>query len=148
MEKIRVDMRALKREAEEKGKDIKMHWPVAKKKDYWALVEKASAFRDEFVNTFTAAQGAFLEALGFQRKNLEARGALADIYWAEFLRAEQNGNHIEIVRYEGLVKQYNDGQYDARLKGDGSLSISTRFYPCRCLTEGRLVKPDDLDIMG
>jgi len=86
--------------------------------------------------------------LTFERKSPEARAALADLYWDQYLREEEAGDEAEMIHYEALVREYNDGQFDARLKGDGTLAISTRHFPCRCLTEGRMVAPDEMDVMG
>jgi formylglycine-generating enzyme required for sulfatase activity len=148
MEKFRVELDAARKEAEEKGKDIKPHWPVEKKRESWALQEKVKKLRRQGVERFTEAGNTFQEALGFERKNPEARAGLADLYWTQYVREEEAGDEAEMIHHEALVRQYNDGQYDAKLKGDGTLAISTRVFPCRCLTEGRTVKPDEMETMG
>ena len=55
-----------------------------------------------------------------------ARAALADLYWDQYLREEKAGRAAEIRRNLGLVRQYQDGQYDRRLKGDGTLAFTSR----------------------
>jgi formylglycine-generating enzyme required for sulfatase activity len=130
--------------AEERKKEVKHHWPVEKKKGAWALQDKVLTLRDDLVKVFSDAQVAFHEALGFERKNPEARAGLAEMYWDQFLRVEEAEIREEMVLYERLLLQYDDGHYEARLKGDGTLAISTRRFPCRCLTEGRMVTPEEL----
>ncbi len=144
MTTAREELEAARKEAEEKGKEVKPHWPVEKKKAFWAAQEKAEKLHRRSVERFTEAVNAFQEALGFERGNPEARAALADLYWEKYLREEEGGDEAERIHYEGLVRQYNDGQYDARLKGDGTLTISTTYFPCNCLTEGRMVSPEAL----
>jgi len=145
MEKLRAEVKEAEKEAEEAGKEIKPHWPVEKKEGFWAAQDRVKKLRREIVETFTETGNTFQEALGFERRNPEARAALADLYWDQYLREEEGGDESEMIHYEGLVRQYNDGQYDARLKGDGTLTISTRNYSCRCLAEGRMVTPEELE---
>jgi len=135
MGKLRLDLEAARKEAKEKGKDVRPHWPVEKKEEFWSVQEKVKAFKRQLVETFTEVGNTFQEALTFERRNPEARAALADLYWDQYLREEEAGDEAEMIRYEGLVRTYNDGQYDAKLKGDGTLTIATRHYPCSCLTE-------------
>jgi serine/threonine protein kinase len=148
MEKARADMKALEKEAEEKGKEIKPHWPVEKKAGFWAAQDRVREHRRLIIDLFTEAGAAFHAALEFERGNKEARAALAGLYWNQYLREEEAGDRNEMIHYEALVREYNDGQYDARLKGDGTLTVSTKYFPCRCLTEGRTVRPDEMEVMG
>ncbi|MHC4778108.1 MAG: protein kinase domain-containing protein [Planctomycetota bacterium] len=142
------ELEAARKEAEEKGKEIKPYWPLEKKDAFWTAQEKVRGLQGEIIDLFMEAGAAFQGALEFERVNTEARAALADLYWDQYMREEEAADEAEMRRYEALVRQYNDGQYDARLKGEGTLTISTRHYPCRCLTEGRTVKPGDMEVMG
>jgi serine/threonine protein kinase/formylglycine-generating enzyme required for sulfatase activity len=144
MGKMRSDLEFARKEAEEKGKDIKPHWPVEKKEEFWSVQEKVKTLRRRLVETFTEVGNSFQEALTFERRNPDARASLADLYWDQYMREEESGDEAEMIRYEGLVRTYNDGQYDAKLEGDGTLTIATQHYPCRCLTEGRMVSPEEL----
>jgi serine/threonine-protein kinase len=131
--RMREEVKDIEKQAKEKAKGIKPHWPVEKKKNAWNLQDRVKSLRDDYVRAFSEAQGVFQEALGFERDNVDARAALADIYWDQFLREEQAENRSEMVLYMSLVRQYNDGQYDVKLKGDGTLSLRTQKYPCSCL---------------
>ncbi len=144
MEKARAETQALEEAAGAKEKEIKPHWPAEMKEAFWALQEKAKALQCDVVKGFAAASGSFQAALEFERGNKEARAALADHYWQQYVREEEAGNRSEMIHYEALVREYNDGQYDARLKGDGTLSVWTRHYPCHCLIDGRMVSPEEL----
>ncbi|MHC5079736.1 MAG: bifunctional serine/threonine-protein kinase/formylglycine-generating enzyme family protein [Planctomycetota bacterium] len=148
LEAARREREALEREAEEKERPIEPHWPVEKKRDVWRLRERIETLREVSVQLFTRAGAAFQEALGFERNNAAARSALADLYWDMVIREEASGDRYGTVLYENLVRQYNDGQYDEKLKGDGTLAVSTRTYPCPCLSEGREVHPDEMQLLG
>jgi serine/threonine protein kinase/formylglycine-generating enzyme required for sulfatase activity len=145
MAKIRDDIERTAKEVEELGQAVKPHWPVEKKSEFWAMQKKGTHLKRQLVETFTEVGNTFGEALTLERLNPEARAALANLYMAQYLREEEDGDEAEMIRYEGLVRRYNDGQCDATLKGDGTLIIATRHYPCLCLTEGRMVSPQELE---
>ncbi|MHC5040219.1 MAG: serine/threonine-protein kinase, partial [Planctomycetota bacterium] len=116
METMRIRLKALEAEAEAEAKKTQRPWPVERKRRAWALEKDVKDLRRDVVKTFGRAASTLQEALGFERKNPQARAALADLYWAQFLREEEKGDRNQMVYFEGLVRQYNDGQYDARLK--------------------------------
>jgi formylglycine-generating enzyme required for sulfatase activity len=148
MERLRVEVKEAENAADKASQEIMPFWPIEKKEGFWAALKQLRKMRDDVVKSFSDAQGAFQEALGFERRNPEARAALADMYWAQYLRREETRHRAEMVLYDALVRQYNDGQYDERLKGDGTLAVTTRHYACPCLTKGRWVAPDEMDAMG
>ncbi|MHC5040613.1 MAG: SUMF1/EgtB/PvdO family nonheme iron enzyme, partial [Planctomycetota bacterium] len=145
---LRAELKAAESEREAVEKEVMSYWPIEKKKRLWALHDRIQTHRQQTLDLFTEAEVTFQSALEFERGNEKARAALADLYWNRFQREEEADREAEMRKYERLVRQYNDGQYDARLKGDGTLNISTRRFPCRCLTEGRRVEPDELVIRG
>ncbi|MHC5036223.1 MAG: bifunctional serine/threonine-protein kinase/formylglycine-generating enzyme family protein [Planctomycetota bacterium] len=145
---IRAQLLTLREEAKTLTGQLKPHWPVKKKKALWDIEEKIKAFEDEKIRTFTRAGTAFQTALGFVRGHAEARAGLADLYWDQYLREEEADNRSEMIRYENLVREYNDGLYDALLKGDGTLAVETRAYPCSCLSAGRRVLSDEMNVLG
>ncbi len=155
MNMLKAEAEAAKKEAVDRSKGLKPHWPVEKKAGFWEAQARMGRLRDEIVRTFTAAGRAFQASLEFERGNREARAALADLYWNRYVEEEHavgrgspgagsGGNLSGMIHYEALVREYNDGQYDALLKGDGTLSVSTRRFPCRCLLDGRVVNPGEL----
>jgi len=148
METLRADLKKKKEEIEQNGKKVKTFWPTRDKEPFWALEDEADRLQREIVHAFTEAGNRFQEALGFERENAHARAAIADLYWDRFLREEEGGDEAELLHCEEMVRQYDDGRYAARLEGDGTLSVSTRCFPCRCLTEGRWVEPDEMDVLG
>ncbi len=124
--------------------EVRPHWPLDRKKELWDLEEKFQSLSDESVSTYARAGRALQAALEFDRDNPDARAALADMYWRQFLFEEDKGNRKEMLFCENLAREYNDGRYDEKIRGDGTLSVSARSYPCRCLLDGRFVAPDEL----
>jgi formylglycine-generating enzyme required for sulfatase activity len=84
----------------------------------------------------------------------EVRNALLEHLWVRFLEAEEEKEKHESVRLLSMVElhdrmPYLDGRKRSqimreRIKGDGTLTITSRHYPCPCLTEGRMVSPQEL----
>ncbi|MHC5039582.1 MAG: formylglycine-generating enzyme family protein, partial [Planctomycetota bacterium] len=145
---MRADLRLLEEQLQEKEEALKPFWPPEKKGEYWKLHDRVVALREEITRTFSKAGRAFQTALEFERANPDARASLADLYWEAYLREEEGGNRSGMILYENLVREYNDGQYDARLKGDGTLSVATRIFPCSCLVEGRPFQSPTLHLIG
>jgi serine/threonine protein kinase/formylglycine-generating enzyme required for sulfatase activity len=124
---------------------VQSFWPVDQKRDLWALEERVRSLREEVIRNFTRASTTLQAAFEFEPGNPEAREALAAMFWDQFQREEEAGDGVEMVRYENLVREYDDGQHAALLQGDGTLAIESRAYPCPCLTEGRTVLPEELE---
>ncbi|GEM_PF-570673 len=133
----------LARLGEERAR-VKSHWPVEKKRVLWSLETKTGQLQEEIASTFSRAATTFQAAFEFEPRHPEARAALADMYWEQFRREEEGGNRAEMAIYENFVREYNDGRYDEKLKGDGTLAVSTKRFPCRCLLDGRRVSPPEL----
>ncbi|MCU0723641.1 MAG: SUMF1/EgtB/PvdO family nonheme iron enzyme, partial [Planctomycetes bacterium] len=130
------------------AKQVRPFWPPEQKAEWWDAQERERRLGRDVVRTFGEAAAAFQEALGFERDNREARGELADLYWDQFALEEEAGDEGRMLYFEGLVRKYNDGQFDAKLKGDGTLSVAAQAYPCRCLLDGRAVRPDEFGAPG
>ncbi|MHC5036407.1 MAG: protein kinase domain-containing protein [Planctomycetota bacterium] len=132
----------------EKLENVKSTASVERKREVWRLQDRVEKLDEAIIRAFGKAAAAFQEALGFERKNPSARAALADLYWDQYQREEEKGDRGQMVYFESLVREYNDGRYDALLKGDGSLAVTTRAYPCPCMAHGRRIKSKDMEHMG
>jgi serine/threonine protein kinase/formylglycine-generating enzyme required for sulfatase activity len=148
MEEMRREVGEVEEKEKEARGKIEQHWPVEKKRDWWELVGRVRDLRREIVRSFGEASTAFQEALGFERGNRRARAGLADLYWNQYLREEEAGNEGQMIYFESLVRKYNDGQYDERLQGDGTLTVTAGAYTCACLSDGREVAPDEMEVLG
>jgi len=144
LERLRAERKTKEEEAERAKESIRPFWPAEKKKAYWKLLDEVETLHRDVVKTFGRAAASFQEALGFVRDHPGARASLADLYWDQYLREEEAGDKGQMVYFENLVREYNDGQYDEKLKGDGTLAVATRHFPCRCMLDGRMVAPQEL----
>ncbi|MHC5036495.1 MAG: bifunctional serine/threonine-protein kinase/formylglycine-generating enzyme family protein [Planctomycetota bacterium] len=144
LETQRQELQVRDKRRKEEVHKVLQYWPVEKKRPFWEAEKAVHDLKEEITKTFTQAQAAFRGAFEFEPGNKEARAALAGLYWDQFVREEEAGDRAEMILYENLVREYNDGQYDARLEGDGTLTVETRAFPCDCLLEGRLVAPEEL----
>jgi serine/threonine-protein kinase len=118
------------------------------KDELWATEDRAARLEAEAVEAFAAADGALTLALGHVRDHAEARRLKAELWWTRVLEAEESGREADVRFARRVVEQFNDGAFDALLKGDGALEVSARRYPCRCLLEGRSVLPEELNYRG
>ncbi|KAF0243318.1 MAG: serine/threonine protein kinase [Planctomycetota bacterium] len=114
----------------------------------WSAQDRAKGLEREGVEAFSEANAALTEALGHERDHAEARRLKAELFWRKFLEAETREDEKEMLLHRRVVEQYNDGPLDALLKGDGLLTVRTRAYSCRCLLDGRWVKPEELAHLG
>ncbi|MHC5036891.1 MAG: bifunctional serine/threonine-protein kinase/formylglycine-generating enzyme family protein [Planctomycetota bacterium] len=144
---MRTELTIHTQDADAMAKAIQPFWPVGRKTSYWALQDQIENLRREIVRTFGEAGATFQEALGFERGFPDARAALADLYWDQYLREEEAGDENQMVYFEGLVRKYNDGQYDALLKGDGVLSVTTLVFPCSCMSTGREASAEEMEMI-
>ncbi|MBI2923627.1 MAG: SUMF1/EgtB/PvdO family nonheme iron enzyme [Planctomycetes bacterium] len=117
--------------------------PLDDKAEMWALEDRARGLEREAVEAFAGANALLTEALGHERGHEEARRLKAELYWTKFLEAEEAGSEREMVLSERIVEEFNDGAFDGRLKGEGTLTVRTRAWGCACLREGREVGPGE-----
>ncbi|KAF0246248.1 MAG: serine/threonine protein kinase [Planctomycetota bacterium] len=122
--------------------------PLEAKPSLWAAQDRVDALRRAAVEAFSEANAAIGLALGFERGNVEARQLWAELAWAKFLKAEEDGKEEEMLLNRRLVERYNDGPFDALLAGEGALTVRTRAYECRCLLAGRDARPEELGRLG
>ncbi|MBI3098199.1 MAG: SUMF1/EgtB/PvdO family nonheme iron enzyme [Planctomycetes bacterium] len=109
--------------------------PIERKRALWRAEDGIEQLRNELLDTFSAANGAFTAALSIDPSCAEARAGKAALFWDRFAEAEAAGNAEQMRINRVLVEQYDDGSYAERLKGDGTLSVRTRRYPCGCLKD-------------
>jgi serine/threonine protein kinase/formylglycine-generating enzyme required for sulfatase activity len=105
--------------------------PVQERERLWALEQRANELRLKFERTFGEAIRTYSQALGYAPQLGEAREALADLYWQRFQLAEASGDEASAIYFEGLVRQYNDGNYDTLLEGLATLDLDATPAPER-----------------
>ncbi len=115
---------------------------------YWRFEDRADARRHESIDAWAAADAALDMALTLDPGSRQARELKAGLHWDRFLQAERENDREGMLLSRRVVERFNDGGFDARLSGEGSLEIATRAWACACLREGRPVLPTELAVLG
>ncbi len=90
----------------------------------WAAEDAEQTARLAAGRALSQALAAFHAAVGVDGEHRPARMALAELYWSAFAAAEDDGDPVAMAQYETLVRAFDgDGVYDARLTGEGSLTL-------------------------
>ncbi|MCC6741470.1 MAG: protein kinase [Planctomycetia bacterium] len=118
------------------------------KRPLWEQEERARALERDAITAFTEADAALASALSNVPGHRLAREVKAEMYWERFLEAESAGDERGMQLNRQTAEQVNDGILDARLRGDGTVTVHTAAYTCRCLSHGRSVRPDELSVLG
>ncbi|MEK7470193.1 MAG: bifunctional serine/threonine-protein kinase/formylglycine-generating enzyme family protein [Planctomycetota bacterium] len=139
--RLKEEARVAAEEAKKAEKGV--HPWDADKSRLWAVQDRTKALEREGVEAFAEANAKLTQALGYESDHAEARRLKAELFWRKYLEAEEHGDEAEMLLHRSVVEQHNDGPLDALLKGDGTLTVRTREYRCRCLVEGRIVKPGE-----
>jgi serine/threonine-protein kinase len=124
-EDVRRQYVRTRRELEQKRAAVETWAPMSEKEVLWDLEQEAEDLSVEIERRFTDTTKAYGQALTYQPDNEASRQALAELYWERFLDAERRDDPSSAAYFEGLVRQYNDGRYDALLQGMGRLSVHT-----------------------
>ncbi|KAF0239647.1 MAG: serine/threonine protein kinase, partial [Planctomycetota bacterium] len=133
--------------AREAGAGMKPSAAPAAKRGVWEAEDRAKALETESIEAFSAASAGLASALGNAPGHAGARRLRAELHWERFLESDEAGDAGGALLNRRLAERFNDGSLDAALKGDGVLSVVARAYPCRCLLEGRDVRPEELAVL-
>lgn len=90
------------------------------------------------------ANAALDTALSLVPGHAASRRLKAEIHWEQFAQAELAGDQESMEVTRRMAEVFNDGSLDARLRGDGTVEIRSRRWPCACLVKGRQLEPADL----
>lgn len=108
---------------------VQSHAPLHDKEQLWQTEQRCDDLRMELEQAFSDTMLHYGQALQHIPDHHEARHALADLYWERFQRAEIGGDDASAAYFEGLVRQYNDGQYHTLLAGVATLQVQTTPEP-------------------
>ena len=118
------------RELEERGEallaDAKPWHDAASKAPAWEASTRASALRSDAARERARASAAFTSALGRVSDHPAARGGLAQLYFHQFVEAEEAGDEQRMAQYLDLARAYDDGELALELRNQGQLEIATR----------------------
>ncbi|NUN51033.1 MAG: SUMF1/EgtB/PvdO family nonheme iron enzyme, partial [Candidatus Brocadiae bacterium] len=104
-----------------------------------AAFAAARASEKAMVQSLGDAERDLASAMRHVRGHAEARLIKAELHWSEFELAEDAGDERAAALHRQVVSQFNDGDFDVRLRGEGTLAVTTVAFPCTCLHAGRRV---------
>ncbi len=116
------DLRTKERDLRDSIRDYD---PEEKKAPLWALLEEASAAGEEAERRFRETTSAYHAVLSIDPGNRAARAALAEIFLDRLVASEARGERDAARLYEGLAAQYQDGQHDVVLAGEGEVRLES-----------------------
>lgn len=97
----------------------------------WRALALQEQLEARQISALGEAVRAFNQALSHDPACSEARQGLARLYWSQFQEAELRRDRHDILYFEALVRELNDGQYTEALKGTGRVSLSTWPTPAK-----------------
>ena len=99
--------------------------PLEQKQELIRLKRGVEETGDEAEHAFSDAVETLSKALGHEPSHKVARGTLAELYFRRFLDAEGDGDEKARQFFRRLVETYHDGRYQAELRGDGGLELTS-----------------------
>jgi eukaryotic-like serine/threonine-protein kinase len=109
------------------------------KQDLWDAEDIIKVTDALQVRTFHSAVSAYERALDAVPNHTRARRGLARLYYAELQRARQRGNELDLVAYEQLLREVDDGTFVRELQRDGVLELRIGPHAERVML-GKLVE--------
>ncbi|MBI2933766.1 MAG: SUMF1/EgtB/PvdO family nonheme iron enzyme [Planctomycetes bacterium] len=105
--------------------EIMPHEGEEKKMRLWKLQRAIEEAEKAAAAEYTNITVAFLSAFAVDANSRDARSALAELYWAEFERAEREGDERQKKVNEDLVRLFDDGAYASKLLNEGTLTLES-----------------------
>lgn len=124
-EQVKRRHHRLEKRLREKRLETRAWAPVDEKEELWELEQDVEDLEVELERAFGEATRIYDQALGHVPNMAEARSALAELYWERFREAEEAGDRGMATYFTGLVRQYNDSQYDALLEGKSKVELTS-----------------------
>ncbi len=126
--------------------------PLEMKRLVWQAEKESADAIARADALFGDCEAAFESALSHVPNYRPANEGLSDLYWIRFLQAEESHDARWMRRWEELIRRYAPDRYSRRLKGAGTLTLTSEPPGAAvCLLpleaeDGRLVpaKPADL----
>ena len=124
-EGFRQGLSYTRKEAREVRGEVMPWHGVEHKRAMWELEDQAQRLREQVVDSFGEAVGAFTAALDRVPEHREARLGLAHLWWSRFRDQEAADAEISARHSRAMVEAYDDGAFTERLRGDGQLTLMT-----------------------
>ncbi len=150
---LRAQVREVRTRALELDRRIDPWAPIESKRGMWALEDHAASLDMDAIAAFEEAEAALQRALGDVADHAEARAALAALYYARHLDAEEARDQDAVRYFESLVRRYDDGVWAPVLTGAGRLLLSVdvpgvRVELSRLAERDRRLEPTEPHLLG
>lgn len=120
------EARELEERAEALLAEAKPWHDAATKQPAWDASTRAQELRSEAARERARSSAAFTSALGRVSDHAAARRGLTQLYWHQFLEAEEAGDEQRMAQYLDLARAYDDGELALELANQGQLEIVSR----------------------
>ncbi len=124
-----------------------------RRRPLWELEQRLEATRRESTEAWARATQRLRESFATDSGRLDARDALAELYWTRFLDAERDGDPLAMLTHRAALEALHAGPYAARLQGDGGLVVRTdppgaRAVLFRYIERDRVMMPEQAVDLG
>jgi len=97
--------------------------PAQEKQPVWELQAVARELRADAARELARASTAFTRALGRVSDHSAARAGLAQLYYHQFIAAEESGGNEQMAQFLDLARSYDDGPLALELANQGELIV-------------------------
>jgi len=118
-----VEARKLAEESEAMLEKCAPHDGVEKKQPGWDLEQRGRQMGSEAARAMARASAAFTRALGRVENHAGARGGLAQLYFRQFLAAEDANDVEAMAQHLDLARAFDDGPLRLELANQGELIV-------------------------
>jgi serine/threonine-protein kinase len=122
---MQLEYSALEKEEKRLSDEIEPHAGPDKKAPLWAVRRKMQATQEAMSLRYQDIIVSFVSALGADPDHREAKEALARHYFAEVGFAEREGDRLQAMMHEKMVRLFDQGQFAAQLAREGTITIDT-----------------------
>ena len=125
-EQARRDMQRLAKEVHDAHSKIEDWQSVEVKRTIWELEDRQRGASIDMITNFGEAIREFTQALAHLPDLGRAKFGLATLYFSRYELAELEENELDKVYFLSLLRQYDDGELQARLQDSAPVSFHTQ----------------------
>jgi len=119
------EIKATERRARDADDAVQAWEPIERKRLVWGLQDEALAASYRMAQAFGAAVHEFTQALAYVPDHQPTLQRLGELYWTRYKAAESRGELVDVIYFDALVRQFDDGTYNDLLTGMGDLTLHT-----------------------
>ena len=124
-DRMQLDYAALEKEEKRLSEEIEPHAGPDQKAPLWAVRRKLQATQEAMTQRYHDITVSFISTLGADPDHREAKEALARHYFAEMGFAEREGDRLQAMMHEKMVRLFDQGQLASQLSREGTIVLDT-----------------------